>query len=149
MNLSTKLALLCAVPFLSSCISLRFGDSSRGDNSFFEMDGIAGAYGEIVDWDDFQGADYGIDVLHNVSDGEVAAVDFGPIFGVGVGLAGFRLRIWPIDFGIGVLAYDPEDANQVNKKGRRRKDRERDREHEEEHEGEKAESDSKNRRPDK
>ena len=43
----------------------------------------------------------------------------GPLFGVGVGLAGFRLRIWPIDFGIGVLAYDPEDANHINKSSAR------------------------------
>jgi len=155
MNIPGKLAFLCVLPVLSGCISLRFGDSSRDENSFFEMNGLAHAYGEVVNWDDYDGPNFGIDVLSNLGDGEVAAVDLGPIFGVGVGLAGFRLRIWPIDFGVGVLAYDPEDANHINK---RKKDRvqeeeeeyeeeDKDREHEEadEHEAKQDEKPAKHR----
>ena len=119
MNLLTKLSLLTALPILSGCFSLRMGDNTHDDDKFFEIDGLASAYGNIVSFDEYDGPNYGIDILSNLGDGEVAAVDLGPIFGVGVGLAGFRLRIWPIDFGIGVLAYDPEDANHINKSSAR------------------------------
>ncbi|MHC5066007.1 MAG: hypothetical protein ACYTG5_18760 [Planctomycetota bacterium] len=119
MNLLTKLSLLTALPLLAGCFSLRMGDNTRDEDKFFEIDGLASAYGNIVSFDEYDGPNYGIDILSNLGDGEVAAVDLGPIFGVGVGLAGFRLRIWPIDFGIGVLAYDPEDANHINKSSAR------------------------------
>ncbi len=119
MKLLTKLSLLSLVPLLSACFSLRMGDNTKDEDKFFEVDGLASAYGNIVSFDEYDGPNYGIDILSNLGDGEVAAVDLGPIFGVGVGLAGFRLRIWPIDFGIGVLAYDPEDANHVNKSAAR------------------------------
>lgn len=39
--------------------------------------------------------------------GEVVSVDLWPILGLGVGIAGVRLRVLPFEVGIGTLFYDP------------------------------------------
>ena len=40
--------------------------------------------------------------------GEIATLDLWPLFGVGVGLAGVRIRILPFEFAIGTLFYHPK-----------------------------------------
>lgn len=94
---------------LTSCFSLRIGGGDHDDDGFFEIDGVADAYADTYSWSDYDGPPVDIGVL-SFNNGEVASVDLGPIFGVGVGLAGFRLRVFPFDVGLGTLFYDPEDA---------------------------------------
>ncbi|MBK8976790.1 MAG: hypothetical protein IPM29_12805 [Planctomycetes bacterium] len=93
----------------SGCVSLRFGPSATGDDDFFQMHGIANAHGGIVAWREHPS--YGVELLSGFSHGEVASIDIGPVVGVGVGLAGFRFHLWPLEFGIGTLFYDAEAAS--------------------------------------
>ena len=93
-----------ALFLLPSCISLRFSD--EGDPPV-RVRGIANAYADVVGFEDYQGPLLGLDLIHNLAEGELVALDVGPIFGLGIGVAGARLRVWPIDIGLGALFYEP------------------------------------------
>ena len=44
--------------------------------------------------------------------GEIASLDIWPIGGVGAGLIGGRIRVLPLEMGLGVLSYDPKPVVQ-------------------------------------
>jgi hypothetical protein len=101
----------CALFLLPSCISLNFGD--EGDPPPVRVRGLVSGHAQLSGFEDYQGPLLGLDLGHDIDRGELVALDVGPIFGVGIGVAGARLRVWPLDIGLGLLFYDaspPEES---------------------------------------
>ncbi len=68
---------------------------------YFNTDGMTEYDGDIVDLS-FLGT--------GARQGELVHVSIWPFVGVGVGAAGFRAQILPLDFGLGTILYKPSAA---------------------------------------
>jgi hypothetical protein len=98
--------LLLAVLFLApGCISFRL--SAESDPSI-RASGLGNAYAGYSGVDEWDGDIIKLGLLGGHGrDGEIFSLDIWPLGGVGIGLAGARVRILPIEFGAGALFYKP------------------------------------------
>ncbi len=101
---SRILALLIALILLPGC-SLRLGSN---DNAL-QLDGLASAYATASAWPEYDGTFFRLGLLgEDCEEDEVITLDVWPLFGVGVGIAGARVRVLPFEVAAGVLFYDPD-----------------------------------------
>ncbi|MHC4513394.1 MAG: hypothetical protein ACYTGW_03340 [Planctomycetota bacterium] len=100
-SLLPLLALLLLTP---SCI---FRVSAEDDPSL-KMSGFGTAYAGYSGFDEWDGSLIQLGLLGGSGRaGEFFSLDIWPLGGVGVGLAGARVRVLPLEIGAGVLFYHP------------------------------------------
>ena len=107
----TGLAL--ALAFASaSCVHVSAGP----EEEFFNVDSIVDVYGNVNGFDDWDGDFFDLGLFtggkgHN----EIFHIEIGPLFAFGVGFVGTRVRILPLQFGVGSLFYNarPKKPNVV------------------------------------
>lgn len=98
--------LLLLVAFLPSCIGVSVGTD---DDEFFRMRGLGTAYAAVPGIDDYDGKIIRLGLLSRAPEGaQLAGIDVWPLFSIGVGLVGARVRILPFEIGAGVLFYEPK-----------------------------------------
>lgn len=105
-NLVTFLVMACLIVGLTGCMSFQIGTRTRPvrEANPDVVQGVLTANfippyeGDIIKigW---------LEYAKNPN--ELISVDVYPIFGFAIGAVGVRLRVIPIDFGIGILGYEP------------------------------------------
>ncbi len=106
-RLAARLAPSLAALALPGCLSLSV--RTEAHDPALAVSGIVDGYvtpaalhpydGHLIDAGLFEG--------DNLRRGEVAALDIWPLGGVGVGLVGARVRVLPLEIGLGTLFYEP------------------------------------------
>lgn len=95
-------ALLFLVP---GCISFRL---SAEDDPSLKYSGLGTAYAGYSGFDEWDGDLIKLGLLGGQGRaGEIFSLDIWPLGGVGIGLAGARVRVLPIELGVGALFYSP------------------------------------------
>ena len=90
-------------PGLHQCL-----DAGSQPGRRVEVGGLASLYISAVELEKFDRTFFTGGVFTRTKrSGEIASVDFGPMLGVGVGVAGARVRVFPLEFGVGTLFYRP------------------------------------------
>lgn len=90
---------------LTGC-SVSIGHRKDTETGTVEMRGIVNGYASINGLSEWDGDVIEASVL-KFRRGEIVQVEVWPIVGVGVGVAGLRLRVLPLEVGIGALFYHP------------------------------------------
>lgn len=108
------LLLLLVLLSTPGCISIRVGTDP--DSDAIRMDGIGSAYATASALSEFDGTIFEAGIFGAARRGEIATLDLWPLFGVGVGLAGVRIRILPFEFAIGTLFYHPKPPRSKREK---------------------------------
>lgn len=92
----------------TGCVSVHIGP----DDEFFRVRGLAHAHGSVGGLDNYDGSILDIGLLTNTrGHGELLSVEVGPFVGFGVGVVGARVRVLPLELGLGVGFYDPRPAS--------------------------------------
>ena len=87
------------------CISFRL---TAEDNPSLKASGLGTAYVGYSGFDEWDGSIIKLGLLGGEGRaGEVFSFDIWPLGGIGVGLAGVRVRVLPIEMGAGALFYKP------------------------------------------
>ena len=101
--LSLLLGLLLLTP---SCISFRL---SAEDDPSIRASGIGTAYAGYSGFDEWDGSIIKLGLFGGDGRaGEFFSLDIWPLGGVGLGLAGARVRVLPFEVGAGALLYHPK-----------------------------------------
>ena len=91
------------------CISFSIGTDR--DPARVEVDGFAEGYIRADALKPYDGTLLRFGLLTEAErHGEIFSLDVWPLFGVGIGLVGARVRILPIEAGLGILFYRPRPA---------------------------------------
>lgn len=99
-----------AMLMLSGCVSVKVG--AKTEPSRLEFDGLGTAYAAVNGVRPYDGTFLRANLLSSHrNDGEVASFEVWPICGAGVGLAGARINVFPIEVGAGILFYEPKPKN--------------------------------------
>ncbi len=98
--------LLGLLVILNGC-SVTVAHNGDVESGTVEMDGIVNGYASIHGLSEWDGNVVDVGVLE-FKRGEIAHVEIWPLVGVGVGVAGVRLRVLPFEVGIGSLGYHPK-----------------------------------------
>ena len=103
-----KILLACVVAgFLCGC-TVRAG--TEKESSTVSIRGLANGYVSVHGIRPYDGTFVELGILRDSErsgEFEVASAEFWPLLGLGVGLAGARMQLLPLDAGVGVLAYNP------------------------------------------
>jgi hypothetical protein len=103
---SRPFLLLLVLLLVPSCIGVSVGTD---DDEFFRMRGLGTAYAAVPGIDDYDGKIIRLGLLSRAPDGaQLAGIDVWPLFSIGVGLVGARVRILPFEIGAGLLFYEPK-----------------------------------------
>ncbi|MEZ5966668.1 MAG: hypothetical protein R3F56_22715 [Planctomycetota bacterium] len=95
-----------ALAFTPSCIGMSVGTDS---DEFFRMRGFGTAYAAMPGIDDYDGKIIRVGLLSRSPAGaQLAGIEVWPLFSVGVGLVGARVRVLPFEIGAGLLFYHPK-----------------------------------------
>ena len=95
-------SLLCV-----GCVNIRVG-SSKGTTQLRSR-GLVSGHASLTPISEFDGSFLKAGVLPGKGRrGEWASIDVWPLGGIGVGFVGARVRILPLEAGVGVLHYDPK-----------------------------------------
>ena len=110
--LKCMMACVCLV-MLTGCLSLQIKANERPLR--LDMEGLASgyvSYSGIRPWDGTI-VDFGL--LSNAKqDNELISLEVWPLVEVGAGLVGMRLKVLPIDMGLGVLFYQPQPHDYID-----------------------------------
>ena len=110
------LALLSLTP---GCIGVSVGTD---DDEFFRMRGLGTAYAAVPGIDDYDGKIIKLGLLSRAPSGaQLAGIDVWPLFSVGIGLVGARVRVLPFEIGAGVLFYEPKPIRRDLSEAKRNK----------------------------
>lgn len=103
---ATLLLPLVLAALTPGCIGVSVGTD---DDEFFRMRGLGTAYAAVPGIDDYDGKIIKLGLLSRSPAGaQLAGIDVWPLFSVGVGLVGARVRVLPLEVGAGVLFYEPK-----------------------------------------
>lgn len=108
MRVAKLLTLTLAAAALSACSTMNLNvkdtppdfPEPTAIDGYFNFDGLREYDGNIVNFS-FLGT--------GARKGELIHLEVWPFAGVGVGLAGFRVQLLPIDLGLGTLFYTPSE----------------------------------------
>jgi len=107
MRIAVGVVCAIAVVLLGGCISLKIGTETRP--SCLKMEGLADGYVSLSALHGYNGTilDFGL-LNESLRRGEILSLDVWPLAGVGVGVVGARVRVLPMEAGLGVLWYNPK-----------------------------------------
>ena len=114
MLVSIVAPLLGLLVILNGC-SVTVAHNGDVESGTVKMDGIVNGYASIHGLSEWDGNVVDIGVL-KFKRGEIVHVEIWPLVGVGVGVAGVRLRVLPFEVGIGSLSYHPKPPKAAGKK---------------------------------
>lgn len=102
----SALATLSLVFLLPGCISFKL---SAEDDPSLKASGLGSAYVGYTGFDEWDGTILRLGLLWGDGRaGEIFSFDVWPLGGIGIGLAGARVRVLPIELGAGALFYKPQ-----------------------------------------
>ncbi len=91
---------------LPACTSIRIGtDDPEGRG--IRVDGLVDGYANFDGLERYDGEILYAGIFGSAQGDDLATLDIWPLGGVGVGLAGARVRFLPLELGLGTLGYDP------------------------------------------
>ncbi len=99
------LPLLLLLGAITGC-SLNIG--TRRQDSTLSVHGLVNGFVSADALRPYDGTIFSVGVLSDTRSGELVSLDFWPVFGLGIGAAGVRTRVLPVEAGVGVLFYDPK-----------------------------------------
>jgi hypothetical protein len=109
------LCAMCAVLFLTGCVSLKVGPEA--EPSSLRMEGLASAYVSTGGIRQYDKTILQFELFSNLGrSGEIVSVDLWPFAGFGLGLVGVRAHVLPLEVGAGILFYPPKPAVPVEEK---------------------------------
>jgi len=93
--------------FLGGCISLKIETQEKP--SALKVEGLADGYITMGGLHPYNGTivDFGL-FGEERRRGEILSLDVWPLAGIGVGVLGGRVRVIPLEAGVGILLYDPK-----------------------------------------
>ena len=89
------------------CTSLSIGTDPDQDAGL-EFRGLLNGHANVNGLSAYDGTLLQAGILGGAGGDDLATLEIWPIGGVGVGLAGARVRVLPFELGLGTLFYDPE-----------------------------------------
>lgn len=95
---------------LASCVSVTIGS----DKDSLEVRGLVNAYATLDGLEDRSGPlfEFGLFTSEGGRD-ELFNLEIGPLASVGVGLVGARVRVLPLEIGIGSVFYNPSPRQRM------------------------------------
>ena len=97
---------------LSGCLTLKVGAKSEPPQ--IKARGLVNAHFTATGFEPYGGHVLKAGLFGDSNRaGEIVSLDVWPIAGVGVGLVGARVRLLPLEMGVGVLGYDPKPVVKV------------------------------------
>jgi hypothetical protein len=95
------------VALLTGCISLKIGTDTQPPS--LRMSGLVNGYASAAALHPYNGTILNFGLFSKAERrGEFLSLDVWPLAGVGVGVVGARVRVLPLELGLGVLWYDPK-----------------------------------------
>lgn len=107
MKVIARVASAALVALLGGCISLKVGTETPP--ACLEIEGLVDGYVSMSALHGYNGTilDFGL-FTKSLRKGEILSLDVWPLAGIGVGVVGARVRVLPLEAGLGVLWYDPK-----------------------------------------
>lgn len=109
--LDPRRALVAAAPLLlllaTGCAQLSIGTDPSQDAGL-EFRGLVNGHANVSGLESYDGELLRAGLLGGADGDDWATLEIWPLGGVGVGLAGARVRVLPFELGLGTLFYDPE-----------------------------------------
>lgn len=95
---------------MASCLHVSVGP----EEEFFNVDSVVDVYGNVDGLDGWDGnfLDLGL-FTDDKGYNDIFHIELGPLFGFGVGLVGTRVRVLPLQFGVGSLFYSARPRQQT------------------------------------
>ena len=104
-----RLLLSCLLLSLCSCTLI---DVRVGDDFSMESDGLVNGYVDYG-WPEMDSVLY-LGLFEGRSDGSILSVAVWKLVRLEVGLLGFNFGVLPLDFGVGILFFDPRAPRYVS-----------------------------------
>jgi hypothetical protein len=118
MKIIAGVASAALVAWLGGCISLKVGTETPP--SCLKIEGLADGYVTLSALHDYNGTILEFGLLNeSLRKGEILSLDVWPLAGVGVGVVGARVRVLPLEAGLGVLWYNPKPQAASQEKPRK------------------------------
>ncbi len=108
--------LVLTAAVLPGCLSLSLETESH--DPALAVSGLVDGYATVDALDPYDGQLVHAGIFSSAARrGEVASLDVWPLFGVGVGVAGGRVRVLPLEVALGTLFYEPSRPQRAGDDG--------------------------------